>query len=214
LVDSFLSFVETLTGQTATAVWDLPVNESDLQWARVQLSKLPKPWVAIHPHGSKAERNWLPDRYAEVVDTFVSRWQGGVVFTGGNSSAEQTLCNRLALIAPENTLNLSGKSTPKQLAALLSLADVLISPDTGAVHIARAMDTPVIGLYAVASPKLTGPYQRMEFCVDRYPQAVQKFLGKNPEQLPWNTRVHHPDAMALITVEDVMLQLEKVLGQK
>jgi heptosyltransferase I len=52
----------------------------------------------------------------------------------------------------------------------------------------------------------------MEYCIDRYPQAVQKYLGKNPEQLPWNTRVHHADAMSLITVDDVMQQLEKVLG--
>lgn len=214
LVDSFLSFVETLTGKPAIATWDLPVDESDLQWAREQLAKLPKPCIAMHPHGSKAERNWLPDRYVEVVEKFVSRWHGGIVFTGGNSSAEQALCYQLAQSAPKHTLNLSGKTTPKQLAALLSLVDVLIAPDTGSVHIARAMDTPVIGLYAVASPKLTGPYQRMEYCVDRYPQAVKKFLGKDPDQLTWNTRVHHPDAMALITVEDVMQQLEKALGPK
>ena len=212
LVDSFLAFVEMLTNQPVTASWDLPLDESDLQWAQELLNTLPKPWVAIHPHGSKAERNWLTERYAEVVNRTVSRWQGGIVLTGGNAPAEMVLCKHLAQIAPEHTLNLSGKTTPKQLAALLNLADVLIAPDTGAVHIARAMNTPVIGLYAVASPKLTGPYQRMEYCVDRFPQAVQKYLGKNPAQLPWNTRVHHPDAMALIAVGDVMQQLEKVLG--
>jgi heptosyltransferase I len=58
---------------------------------------------------------------------------------------------------------------------------------------------------------LTGPYQRLEYCVDRYPQAVQKYLGKNLDELPWNTRVHHPDAMSLISVDDVMQQLIKVL---
>jgi heptosyltransferase I len=214
LVDSFLAFVEMLSGQPASAIWDLPVDESDLQWARQQLHALPKPWVAIHPQGSKAERNWLADRYAEVINKAISRWQCGIMLTGGNSPAELAQCENLAQLAPEQTLNLSGKTTPKQLAALLSLVDVLIAPDTGSVHIARAMNTPVVGLYAVASPKLTGPYQRMEYCVDRYPQAVQKFLGKNPEQLPWNTRVHHPDAMALIAVDDVMQQLEKVLAHK
>jgi heptosyltransferase I len=212
LVDSFLAFVEVLTGKPVTAVWGLPVGESDLQWAHEQLRALPKPWVAIHPQGSKAERNWLPERYAAVVNQTISRWNGGIVLTGGNSPAELMQCESLAQQSPAHTLNLSGKTTPKQLAALLSLVDVLIAPDTGSVHIARAMDTPVIGLYAVASPKLTGPYQRMEYCVDRYPQAVLKFLGKNPEQLPWNTRVHNPEAIALITVEDVIQQLEKVLA--
>ena len=254
LVDSFLSFVETLTGKPATAIWDLPVDESDLRWAREQLQALPnghkncsvpdnktcdarfplpipppqavegdkvslrefyvKPWVAIHPHSSKVERNWLPERYVEVVKQTVSRWQCGILLTGGNSPSEQALCERLAQHAPNHTLNLNGKTTPRQLAALLSQVDVLLAPDTGAVHIARAMGTPVIGLYAVASPKLTGPYQHLEYCVNRYPQAVQKFLGKDPEQLAWNTRVHHPDAMSLITVDEVMQQLEKVLGQQ
>jgi heptosyltransferase I len=76
------------------------------------------------------------------------------------------------------------------------------------------MDTPVIGLYAVVSPKLTGPYRQMEYCVDRYPQAVKTFLGKDPEHLPWNTRVHHADAMSLIEVADVMRQLEIFFGQR
>jgi len=213
LADSFLSFVETLTGKPASAIWNLPLDESDLQWAREQLRTLPRPRVAIHPHASKAERNWLPERYAEAVSQVISRWHAGILLTGGNAAAEQVLCERLAQDAPDHTLNLCGKTTPKQLAALLSLADVLIAPDTGAVHIARAMDTPVIGLYAVASPKLTGPYQRQEYCVDRYPQAVRKFLGRDPEHLPWNTRVHHPEAMSLIAVEDVMQQLGRILGQ-
>jgi heptosyltransferase I len=214
LVDSFLSFAETLTGEPATAVWGLPLDESDLCWAREQLQTLPKPWVAIHAHASKAERNWLPERYAEVICQAVSRWQCGILLTGGPSPAEQSLCVQLAHQATGHTLNLCGKTTPKQLAALLSLVDVLIAPDTGAVHIARAMNTPVIGLYAVASPKLTGPYERMEYCVDRYPQAVQQLLHQDPERLPWNTRVHHSDAMSLISVEDVMQQLKRVLATK
>jgi heptosyltransferase I len=214
LVDSFLSFVESLTGNPAEAIWSLPLEQSEIQWARYQLQALPKPRIAIHPHASKAERNWLPERWAETLKESVARWHCGVVLTGGNTPAELVLCNHLAQLAPGHTLNLCGKSTPRQLAALLSEVDILIAPDTGAVHIARATDTPVIGLYAVASPRLTGPYRQMEYCVDRYPQAVKTFLGKDSEHLPWNTRVHHADAMSLIEVADVMLQLEIFFGQR
>jgi len=207
LVDSFLSFVEVLTGRAVEASWDLPIDDSDHAWANDQLQHLPRPLIAIHPYASKAERNWLPERYAEVIQ----KASGSIVLTGGNSQAELALCEGLTRSASDRTLNLCGKTSPKQLAALLGKVDVLIAPDTGSVHIARAMDTPVIGLYAVASPKLTGPYQRLEYCVDRYPQAVHKYLGKDPEHLSWNTRVHHPDAMSLIEVDDVMLQLGRVL---
>lgn len=214
LVDSFLSFVETLTGASASAIWNLPVEETDLASARDQLQKLPKPWIAIHPHASKAERNWLPERYAQVITQAIARWQCGVVLTGGSAPAEQSLCTQLSQLVPGHTLNLCGKTTPKQLAALLSQVDALVAPDTGAVHIARAMGTPVVGLYAVASPELTGPYQQQEHCVDRYPQAVKKYLGKDVKDLSWNTRVHHPDAMSLIQVTDVMQRLDTLLGQR
>jgi heptosyltransferase I len=210
LVDSFLAFVETLTGKAAVATWDLPLAEEDLRWAHEQLSQLPKPWVALHPHASKSERNWLPERYAQVIQQISSRWHAGVFLTGGNSLSEQALCKQLAEGTSASVLNLCAKSSPRQLAALLSLADLVIAPDTGAIHIARAMEKPVIGLYAVAPSKLTGPYQRMDYCVDRYAQAVQKFLHKTPDNLPWNTRVHHADAMSLITVDDVMRQIEQV----
>ena len=213
LVDSFLSFVETLTGMPAEADWDLPLEQSEIDWARNQLQVLPKPLIAIHPHASKAERNWLPERYAEVLQESVERWHCGVLLTGGNSPTELALCDHLSQLAPGRTLNLCGQTTPKQLSALLGEVDILIAPDTGSVHIARAMDTPVIGLYAVASPGLSGPYQRMDYCVNRYPQAVETFLGKDDEHLPWNTRVHHADAMSLIEVTDVMQQLESFFGQ-
>jgi len=209
--DSFLSFVATLTGQVAEANWGLPIDKSDIDWACERLIGRPKPLIAIHTYASKAERNWLPERYAEVIKLITTRWQGSIVLTGGNSPSELLLCKYLEQIAPNQVLDLCGKTTPKQLAALLGQVDVLIAPDTGSVHIARAMNTRVIGLYAVASPKLTGPYQRSEYCIDRYPQAVLKFLGKEPKQLPWNTRVHSFEAMKLIEVDAVMQQLERVL---
>ena len=73
------------------------------------------------------------------------------------------------------------------------------------------MGTPVIGLYAVASPELSGPYGRQDYVVNRYPDAVRKFLGKDPDHMAWNTRVHHSGAMQLIEVDAVLLQLERLL---
>ena len=212
LVDSFLAFATLLGCGTADPFWRLPLSANDGAWARGQLKNLPRPLIAIHPHASKAERNWLPEHYAAVIKEILHRWRAGVVLTGGQTTAERELCARLAEPAPSNILNLCGQTTPKQLAAILGQADVLIAPDTGAVHIARAMNTPVIGLYAIASPKLTGPYGRTEYCVDRYPQALRKYMGKEIDHVPWNTRVHHSDAMSLIRVNDVMHKLHQVLG--
>jgi heptosyltransferase I len=210
LADSFLAFAARLGANTSIVEWDLPVAEAEHAWAREQLRHLPRPLIAIHPFASKQERNWIFGRYAEVIQASIKYCNAGFVLTGGNSPEERDFCARLASIAPDNTINLCGLTTPKQLAAVLAQADVLLAPDTGPVHLARAMNTPVVGLYAVASPTLSGPYKAQEYIVNRYPEAVRKFLGKDPDCVPWNTRVHNPDAMALIQTEDVMQQLTRL----
>lgn len=213
LADSFLAFAAQLGATTQPVVWDLPIAEADRVWAQEQVQSLPRPLIAIHPCASKTERNWLPERYMEVIRIARQRWQCGFVFTGGDNPLERAICAQLSSVASQGSVNLCGLTTPKQLAALLGAADGLIAPDTAAVHLARAMDTPVIGLYAVASPTLSGPYQQQEFVVNRYPDAVRKFLGRNPENVPWNTRVHYGDAMSLVTVEDVLAQLARLLNR-
>jgi len=211
LADSFLAFAAQVGADISQTEWKLALDATEHAWADQQVQDLPRPLIAIHPFASKQERNWLFERYAEVIQAAVTKWHAGIVLTGGNSVAELDYCARLAAIAPAHTRNLCGLSSPKQLAALLAKADVLIAPDTGPVHIARAMNTPVIGLYAVASPSLSGPYQAQQYIVNRYPEAVCTFLGKDPNRVPWNTRVHHPGAMALIQTEDVLIQLQKIL---
>lgn len=210
LADSFLAFAALLGADIEEVEWNLPLAEAEHAWAREQLKQLPRPLIAIHPFASKQERNWIFERYAEVMQAAASKWHAGFVLTGGNTQTERDFCARLANIAPAHTLNLCGQTTPKQLAAVLAQADVLLAPDTGPVHLARANNTPVVGLYAVASPTLSGPYAAQQFIVNRHPEAVRKFLGKDPERVPWNTRVHNAEAMALIRADDVIQQLGKL----
>lgn len=211
LVDSFLAFATAAGTTPAPVTWALPISTADQAWATTRLTTLPRPLIALHPVASKTERNWLPERYRAVMQQAAERWQAGFVLTGGNSASERALCAELAASQPDRTLNLCGQTSPKQLTALLGQVDTLLAPDTGPVHLANAMGTPVIALYAVAPATLTGPYGHLDFVVDRYPQAVRQFLHQEPSELPWNTRVHHPEAMALIEVDDVMAQLARAL---
>lgn len=114
---------------------------------------------------------------------------------------------------PARVLDLIGQTTPRQLAAILARTKALVAPDTGPVHIATAMGTPVVGLYAVARPELTGPYNSQHLVVNRFPEAVRTILAKEVGEVSWKTRVKSPKAMELITVEDVMKKLELVIGR-
>ncbi len=106
-----------------------------------------------------------------------------------------------------SAIDLAGATSLGQLAALYQEVELLIAPDTGPAHIATAVGTSVIGLYAVAPGELSAPYCSRDLLVDKYPDAVKRFLKKDMSKLRWVTRVHHPQTMSLITVVDVMGKL-------
>ena len=213
LLDGFMRFAAALGVNDLSLQWDLPIEQKHRDWARQQLALKNGPWLAINPVASKKERLWLVDRYAAVIDAVAQRWGVNVVLTGGVSEAEQTLAQCISAKSNTDCLNLVGKSSMKQLAALLGAVDVLVSPDTGPLHIATAMGTPVVGLYAVAPPKLSGPYLTPQLVINKYPQAVAQILRRDPKKITWATRVHDPRAMALITVDDVLQKLSFIFNK-
>ena len=73
---------------------------------------------------------------------------------------------------------------------------------------ATAVGTPVIGLYATSNPDRTGPYLGRELTVNRYPDAVERFLGTAVDEVRWGQRVRDPGAMELITIEDVTSKID------
>lgn len=212
LLDSFLGFARALGITQPELSWHLDLSTDDLAYANTQIPS--GSWLAVNPSASKPERNWLPQRYAEVINYAQEKRGMSIVLTGGPSSAERefALETLRGCHQPESILNLVGATTPKQLAAVLARVQVLLSPDTGPAHIATAVGTRVVGLYAVAPSTLSGPYLSKLWTVDCYPQAVEQILHLDPKTVPWGTRVHDPKAMELISVDEVIKQLEAALA--
>jgi heptosyltransferase I len=104
-------------------------------------------------------------------------------------------------------INLIGKDTLEQSKALLDRADLVISPDSGPAHIASALGTPVIGLYAATWSKRSGPYNSLYLCVDRFKAAARQFRKCDAEELRWGSRIEEPGVMDLIQPEDVIRQM-------
>lgn len=212
LLDGFMRFAKMLGVTNTTLEWDLPIQEKEYDWARQQLSGKNGRWLAINPMASKRERDWLVDRYVNVIDQAAMRWGVNIVLTGGPSETEKAFSQAIAGKTKADCLLLTGKTTLKQMAALLASVDVLLAPDTGPVHIATAMGTPVVGLYAVAPAELSGPYLSWDFIINKYPEAVKTFLKEDPNTIAWGKRVHHHAAMGLISVDEVMSTLATVLN--
>ena len=212
LLESFLRFAEPFGITDKTVEWQLPINANDRAWAKQQIDGYSGKWLAICPSASKEERSWFSERYAKVVNELKKHWDFNVVLVGGLNVLEKAMAREISNQLEAPTLNLVGKSSLKQLTALLGEVDVLLSPDTGPLHIAQAMGTPVVGLYAVAPPEKMGPYFSQQWVVNKFPEAVKTILGKDLAKISWRERVHFREAMALITVDEVKHKLEKIFS--
>lgn len=210
LLDSFFAFIEALGINERVLSWDLPLTDADRAWAAEHTPRGRGPVLAVNPGASKPEREWPVERFIEVIRAARDRWQAQVVLTGGPAARERETGDKITAAISPDLRNLIGQTTPRQLAAVLARADCLLAPDTGPVHLANAVGTPVVGLYAVAPPELSGPYSYPGLTVNRYPEAVRTILGQDPRTVAWTTRVHRGEPMRLIAVEDVLDRLARV----
>lgn len=208
LLDGFMQFAEYL-GAEPIIRWDLPISEADRQFARQQLADAR--WVAINPMASKVDRNWLPERWLALINTLQAKGYR-VVLTGSANEQEIALAAELQSGADKSVVNLVGQTSLKQLAAVLADVEVLVCPDTGPAHLACAMGTKVIGLFADVSPDLTAAYLSRDLAVDYYHKAMLAIHNKTPEKIKWQQRVHDQRAMAMIELVDVLAKLKIALG--
>lgn len=208
VLDAIGSFCEPLGLKQTEVIWKMPVPDEARAWARAQWPDDGVPALAISPCSSHALRNWRPERYAAVADHAAARgWR--VVLLGGRSALERDTSDAILAAMQAPALDLVGKDTLKQLPALLERADLLMTPDSGPMHIANAMGTKVLGLHAASNPRRSGPYSDVRFCVDRYDDAARKYLGKPAAELKWGSKIEHDGVMDLVTVEDGVAAFER-----
>jgi len=212
VIDTFFQFLQTLGIEKRELRWDIPVSKDDIAFAQKILGN--KPTLVINPCTSVRAnnwRNWGIDRYAAVIDYAVKTYQLNIVLTGGPAAEERAFGESIVKKAQTPVNNLIGKSSLKQLQAILGAAHAVIAPDTGPAHMAAATGVPVIGLYASSNPQRTGPYSSLKWTVDKYPQALQRFNQQDVASAAWGKRVRAADVMDLIEVNDVTAMLDKVM---
>ena len=216
VMDSLFGFAEACGVPERVLSWDIPVPVSAQTFAQEHIPD-GVPALIISPCANarfRNFRNWRVECYAVVADYAVQNHGLRVILTGGPSSVERDYGERIAAAMRTQPHNLIGRTKLKELLALLQRAVALITPDSGPAHMATAVGTPVIGLYASTNPERAAPYLSRRWCVNRYPEAMQKFNHQNAENALWGTRVRNPQAMDLISVEDVTNKLNELLATK
>ncbi|MFI4970358.1 MAG: glycosyltransferase family 9 protein [Lysobacterales bacterium] len=207
VLDAMASFLEPL-GLKQTAVrWDIPIPAEAHAFAQ-RLLPGDAPTLLVSPVSSHRLRNWRPERYAAVMDHAALTLGWRIALCGGPSAYEREFGDAIMAAMRTRPLDLIGKDTLKQLLALLQRATLVLCPDSGPMHMANAVGTPVLGLHAASNPARSGPYSDRQWCVDRYDAAARKFRKKPAEALPWGTKLEHRGVMDLIEVEDVIERLD------
>jgi heptosyltransferase II len=163
-----------------------------------------KPLIALNCSVGSARpaRNWFPERFALLADRIMRELGAAVVFVGGEE--DRDLVRRVMAGMREKAASAAGDLSLAHSAALLSRCSCLVSSDTGPLHLATAVGTPVIGLYGSTDPQRTGP-------VGKGHRVLISDLPCVPceEKIcPLGTRA----CMAALTVDEVLEAIRKAVG--
>lgn len=210
-VQGFLEFPRALGIAVEQPRWDLPVAAAAQAWAEEQLPG-PQPTLLISPCSSHPLRNWRAEYYALAADHAARALGMRIVLAGGPSDLERDTASAIRHAMREPCLNLVGKDTLEQSKALLQRATLVLTPDAGPAHIASALGTPVLGLYAATWSRRSGPYNSLDLCVDRYEEAARRFRRRAAAELRWGHRIEEPGVMDLIRPQDVIAKLDGFAG--
>jgi heptosyltransferase I len=193
--DQYFEFLEHLGVDPHPAVWDLPITVDERAAQRAFFAALDRPACAVVVGTSKREKDWDAPGYARVLEALEAEHGMQPILVGGPSPTERALADRILHLTRARPLDLLGDDI-RRLVWLIEGSALVISPDTGPLHIARALDVPVVGLFGNTNPKRTGPYRRFQdLVVDGYAD----FAGEDYPVGPTRR-----DGMARVSVNAVL----------
>ncbi|MGE4294840.1 MAG: glycosyltransferase family 9 protein [Campylobacterales bacterium] len=211
VLEGFFDFLKALGVPDRKPVWAVPVP---LQNEAEAAALVDKPFFIISPCSSDRKRNWrnwTREGYAQVA-AYVHRRYGLVpVVTGGGRAIERDYARAIADLSGVPVLDLVGKTGLKTLLALMKRSAFVLGPDSGPIHMAAVAGVPAVGLYAGSNPLRTGPYLSLNWTVNRYPDAVERYLRKSVDEVRWGGRVRDDRVMELIAVQDVTEKIDTLM---
>lgn len=197
--DQYFEFLEALGVRPEPVVWDLGPWPDELAWRDEFFSKLDRPAAAIVIATSKPQKDWLPERWAEVVDILYDRYGVQPVLVGGRSPRELAAEQIIMATARRRPVSALGSGL-RNLVGILSGSALVLSPDTGPLHMAVALERPVISLMGYTNPKRTGPYRQYhDLLIDAY---------GDPGETYHVSMENRPGRVQRITVEQVREKLD------
>lgn len=200
--DQYFEFLHALGIDERPVEWGLTFTDGERQAQRAFFDELGGPACAVVVGTSKPEKNWSPEGYARVLEAVEERHGLRPVIVGGPSAVERDIADEVMRRTGARVVDALGDDI-RRLAWILDGSTLLISPDTGPLHIGRALGTPSVGLFGYTNPKRTGPYRAYEDLV------VDGYAAYPGEDYPLTH--HYRDGMKRVTVEAVLEKVDLAL---
>ena len=197
--DQYFEFLEAIGVPHEPVTWDLGPWEHERAWQNEFLARYDRPIAPIVVATSKAEKDWMPERWAEVCNVLWDAFGLQPLLVGGRSPRELA-AERIILDRTKVPVASALGSGLRNLVGILDGAALVLSPDTGPLHMTVALDRPVISLMGYTNPKRVGPYRRFhDLLIDAY--------GEPGEDYPISME-NRPGRMSRIAVRDVLDKVE------
>jgi heptosyltransferase I len=198
--DQYFEFLTALNVPFEPVEWDLGPWPAERAWQGEFTAPFDRPLASIVVATSKPQKDWLPERWAEVCDGLRNDFGLQPVLVGGTSPRElhaESIIMRTAKHAPHSALG----SGLRKLVSILDASSLVLAPDTGPLHMSVALDRPVVSLMGYTNPKRTGPYRRFhDLIVDAYGEPGENYAPTMENRL---------DRMPRISVRDVLDRVER-----
>jgi heptosyltransferase I len=196
--DQYFEFLGALGVSPEPVEWDLGPWPDERAWQAQFLASVNRPVASIVIATSKPEKDWIPERWAEVADALYLRYGMQVVLVGGTSERERA-AERIVMERASHKPRSELGSGLRKLVSILDASSLVLSPDTGPLHMSVALDRPVISLMGYTNPKRTGPYRKFhDLMIDVY--------GEPGEIYPISME-NRPGRMKRIETQDVLAKV-------
>jgi heptosyltransferase I len=193
--DQYFEFLQALGIDPEPVYWGLAPTAAEREWQAAWLRGFTRPIASVVVATSNPAKDWIPERWAAVCDALYEKYGFDVVLVGGDTPREKRAEQIIVSNARHRPRSMLGSGLRK-LVSILDGSALVLSPDTGPLHMAVALDRPVISLMGYTNPKRTGPYRRFhDLIVDAY---------ADPDEIYIPTMENRDGRMPRITVDQVM----------
>jgi len=203
-LERYLDLIAQVGVSASSPILNFPVPAESRQRAEKLLHRYgfsSHPLVVIHPVAKWPTKQWPSKNFARLAEALAQKG-GSVAFTGGWEDAGPVQEIHRQMRTPQKVLNLVGQTSLKELAGLFSLSDLVLTTDTGPMHLAMAVNAPLIALFGPTAPWRTGPYGNNHLILRKPLTCSPCFKKKCPTI----------ECMRSLSVEEVLKAAEEKLG--